>query len=199
MKHSERLPETYLISRWQQLCKGDKSAFGEITEHNYAALYHYGTRFTADRDMIKDCLQDLFLEIWEKRESLSYISAIKPYLFQSLRNNLIHRVRRQSVFSEIKDNDPCDELSPESDWIINETDQLTANRLKKAIESLPKRQKEALYLKYYENLSYDEIASVMGLQRQAVANYLQYGIQKLREYLQHAVISLAASAFLFWY
>ncbi|TLV00717.1 RNA polymerase sigma factor [Dyadobacter luticola] len=191
MKHSERLPEAYLTTRWQQFCRGDKTAFGEITEHNYAALYHYGTRFTPDRDMIKDCLQDLFLELWEKKESLSYISAIKPYLFQSLRNNLIHRIRRQSVFSEIKGDDPFDDISPESDWIVNETDQLTATRLKKAIDSLPRRQKEALYLKYYENLSYDEIASVMGLQRQAVANYLQYGIQKLRDYLQHVTIFLA--------
>jgi RNA polymerase sigma factor (sigma-70 family) len=199
VKHSDSLPETYLITRWQQFCAGDKSAFGEITEFNYAALYHYGTRFTADRDLIKDCLQDLFLEIWEKRESLSYISAIRPYLFQALRNNLLYRIRKQSVFSEILENETADDVSPESDWIINETDQLTSTRLKQAIESLPKRQREALYLKYYENLSYEEIAVVMGLQRQAVANYLQYGIQKLREYWQHAAIFFALISDIIWY
>ncbi|CAG5069976.1 hypothetical protein DYBT9623_02716 [Dyadobacter sp. CECT 9623] len=190
MKHSEILPEAYLVTRWRQFCTGDKSAFAEITELNYASLYHYGTRFTADRDLIKDCLQDLFLAIWEKRESLSDVAAIRPYLFQSLRNNLVRRNRRQSVFSEISGNEPFDDISPESDWIINETDQLTSSRLRQAIDSLPKRQKEALYLKYYENLSYDEIAVVMGLQRQAVANYLQYGIQKLREQWHHAAVFL---------
>jgi len=197
--HSERLSEPKLIACWQQFCAGDKSAFGEITELNYAALYHYGTRFTSDRDLIKDCLQDIFLEIWEKRAALSYISAIKPYLFQSLRNNLVRRIRKQVNFFEIAENEILHEVSPESDWIINETDQLTAQRMKRALESLPKRQKEALYLKYYENLSYEEIALVMGLQRQAVANYLQYGIQKLREYWQHAIIFLIIIRETSWY
>ncbi|QRR02160.1 RNA polymerase sigma factor [Dyadobacter sandarakinus] len=191
MKHSDPLAEPYLFNRWQQCCEGDKSAFAEITELNYAALYHYGTRFTQDRDLIKDCIQDLFLNIWEKRARLSHISALRPYLFQSLRNNLIHRLRRQSLFSDIDNaaSEPPDDVSPEADWIFQETDQLNATRLRSALDTLPKRQREALYLRYYENLSYEEIAVIMGLQRQAVANYLQYGIQKLREYWQHAAVS----------
>lgn len=199
MKNAQRSPEAYLITRWQQYCEGDKSAFGEITELNYKALYQYGTRFTRDGDLIKDCIQDLFLELWEKRRALSSIVAIKPYLFQSLRNNLIRRVRKQSCFSEISDDDLQGDISPESDWIIQETDQLTNDRLKQAIDSLPRRQKEALYLRYYEDLTYEEIATVMGLQRQAVANYLQYGIQKLRDYWQHAAIFLALCAGLHWH
>ena len=191
VKPTEYLHDAYQSTRWQQFCNGDKSAFAEIAEHNYTALYHYGTRFTADRNLIQDCIQDLFLDIWEKRNTLTYILAIKPYLFQSLRNNLIRRIKRQSVFSDISGNDiETDEKSPESDWILTETDQLTSDRLRHAIELLPKRQREALYLKYYENLSYEEIGEVMGLQRQAVANYLQYGIQKLREYWQYNTILL---------
>lgn len=192
MKQIEFLSDSYQTTRWQQFCAGDKNAFGEILELNYSALYHYGTRFTFDRDLIKDCIQDLFLEVWEKREKLDYVEAIKPYLFQSLRNNLIRRIKKQSVFSDIAQNDDYLEadLSAESNWILNETDELTSNRLRQGIEMLPKRQREALYLKYYENLSYEEIAEVMGLQRQAVANYLQYGIQKLREYWQFKTILL---------
>ena len=199
VKKTKCSPETHLITRWQQFCADDKTAFSEIAELNYSALYHYGTRFTVDRDLIKDCLQDLFLEIWEKRHSLSNIAAIKPYLFQSLRNNLVRRVRKQSCFSNIHDDDVQDDISPELNWIIQETDQLTSNRLRQAINSLPKRQKEALYLRYYEDLSYEEIATVMGLQRQAVANYLQYGIQKLREYWSHSAILLALCGDLNWH
>ena len=189
------MPDTYLSTRWQQFCAGDKSAFGEIAESNYTSLYHYGTRFTPDRDLIKDCIQDLFLELWEKKATLSYIHAIKPYLFQSLRNNLIRRLKRQSVFSAISnDNETVGDVSPESDWILLEADKLASDRLRQGMELLPKRQREALYLKYYENLSYEEIAEVMGLQRQAVANYLQYGIQKLREYWQFKTIFLTLLA-----
>jgi RNA polymerase sigma factor (sigma-70 family) len=57
--------------------------------------------------------------------------------------------------------------------IVSETDQLVRHKLRRAIELLPKRQREDLYLRYFENLTYEEIAQVMGLQRQAVANYLQ--------------------------
>lgn len=192
VKQPEHLHDTFQFARWQQLCGGDKGAFAEIAEENYTALYHYGTRFTADKDLIKDCIQDLLLDVWEKRETLTYIMAIKPYLFQSLRNNLIRRIKRQSVFTGISqnDSDTVGEISPESNWIITESDQLTSSRLRHGIELLPKRQREALYLKYYENLSYEEIAEVMGLHRQAVANYLQYGIQKLREYWQYNAILL---------
>ncbi len=193
MEQTEYLQESYLSARWQQFCAGDKSAFGEIAEHHYAGLYHYGTRFTGDQDLIKDCLQDLFLRMWEKRESLVGVENIKPYLFQAVRNNLVRRVKRQAIFSDITKNEvePLDDMSPESDWILHETDLLTSEKLKHAIELLPKRQREALYLKYYQNLSYEEIADVMGLQRQAVANYLQYGIQKLREYWQHSAVLIS--------
>jgi RNA polymerase sigma factor (sigma-70 family) len=179
---------------WQKFCGGDKEALGRLAEENYLALYHYGTKFTTDKDQIKDCLQDLFLDLWEKRSVLTEVVAVKPYLFQALRNNLIRKVRRQTVFSELNDDQHSTDFTPESAWILSETDQLMLHRLTQSIELLPKRQREALYLRYYENLSYEEIGEVMGLQRQAVANYLQYGIQKLREYWQHSVISLLLSS-----
>lgn len=180
---------------WQQFCAGDKESLGRIAEENYLALFHYGTKFTTDRDQIKDCLQDLFLDLWEKRAALTQVMAVKPYLFQSLRNNLIRKLRKQSIFSELSDDAHSTDFTPESAWILSETDQQLMNRINQSIGMLPKRQREALYLRYYENLSYEEIGEVMGLQRQAVANYLQYGIQKLREYWQHSVISFIAFLF----
>lgn len=179
---------------WQEFCRGDKEALGRLAEDNYLALYHYGTKFTTDKDAIKDCLQDLFLDLWEKRASLTHILAIKPYLFQALRNNLLRKLRKQSVFSEITDDVHSTDFTPESAWIVSETDQQLVLKISQCIGQLPKRQREALYLRYYENLSYEEIGEVMGLQRQAVANYLQYGIQKLREYWQYPVISLLISS-----
>lgn len=194
MKLTHHLLDNNQSELWRKCCEGEKTSFAELTELYYSSLYHYGTRFTADRDLIKDSIQDLFLEIWEKKDSLIYVLDIKPYLFQSLRNNLIRRVRRQAFFSDItsRENDAIGDISPETNWILSESDNLTKERLRQAIERLPKRQREALYLKYYENLSYEEIASIMGLNRQAVANYLQYGIQKLREYLKYTTILFAS-------
>lgn len=192
MKQTAYLHDSYLSERWSQFCAGDKSAFGDLVDQNFNALYHYGTRFVADRDMIKDCIQDLFLEIWEKREKLDHIVAIKPYLFQSLRNNLIYRLKKQSRFSNLSPDEEqfSHDITPELQWITNETDALNSSRLVNGIEQLPKRQREALYLKYYEDLSHEEIAGIMGLQRQAVANYIHYGIVKLRDYWKYKTILL---------
>lgn len=176
---------------WPLYCSGDKGAFGQIAEHCYPSLHHYGTKFTDDRELIKDCLQDLLLDIWEKRGQLSGVTSPRPYLFQAFRNNLLHRVRQVSRFSEIgSDELEFSSFSSETEWIDRETEAGLGRKIRQVMERLPKRQREALYLRYYENLTYDEIAGIMGLRRQAVANYLQYGIQKMRDYWQQTVISL---------
>ena len=177
---------------WPLYCRGDREALGRLVEHCYKSLYHYGTKFTHDRELIKDCLQDLFLDIWVKREQLAEVASPRPYLFQAFRNNLLHRIRQSQRFSEMSSDDERDfsSLSSEAEWIRRETECGLEQKLHQVMELLPKRQREALYLRYYENLSYEEIATVMGLRRQAVANYLQYGIQKLRDYWQQTVISL---------
>jgi RNA polymerase sigma factor (sigma-70 family) len=186
LKQKEYLPDNYLSDRWLQFCAGDKTALGDLFDHQFTPLYHYGTRFASDKGLIKDCIQDLFLEIWEKREKLDHIVSIRAYLFQSLRNNLITMNRKQMRFSDLAAGADflTSDFSPESQCITDETSELNNNLLVNGIEMLPKRQREALYLKYYEELSHEEIGEIMGLQKQAVANYIHYGIQKLREYVK---------------
>ncbi|MCF2489254.1 RNA polymerase sigma factor [Dyadobacter sp. CY347] len=193
MKQADNFNAFYSPEYWLQICEGNITAFGELVDHNFNPLYHYGTRFTPDKGLIKDCIQDLFLEIWEKRAKLTHIVSIKAYLFQSLRNNLITRIKKQSRFSDFSENEEfaSQDDSPELAWITDETDALTSSRLETGIEMLPKRQREALYLKYYQDLSNEEIAGIMGLQKQAVANYIHYGILKLREYWKYKTILLA--------
>lgn len=192
VKRAENLPDTYLSEKWSLICEGNVAAFGDLVDHSFNPLYHYGTRFASDKGLIKDCIQDLFLEIWEKREKLSHIISIKAYLFQSLRNNLIARIKKQSRFANLSENEEFVDHNgfTELTWITDETDALNSSRLESGIEMLPKRQREALYLKYYEDLSNEEIAGIMGLQKQAVANYLHYGLLKLRQYWKYKTILL---------
>jgi RNA polymerase sigma factor (sigma-70 family) len=177
---------------WRRCMAGDKGAFGELAELSYTSLYHYGTKFTSDRELVKDCIQDLFLDFWEKRSQISGVFSPKSYLFQALRNNLIRRVKKEARFADMdaEHDDHFGVFSVETDWIVKETQEKRDEKLRQIIEKLPARQRHALYLRYYENLSYEEIAEVMGLRRQAVANYLQFGIQKLRQYWHHGVIFL---------
>ncbi len=187
--------KTYPLNKeatfWQVACNGDKSAFETVILSRYQELFQYGTRVTSDHDLVKDCIQDLFLDLWDKRKSYAGIQSPKAYLFQALRNNLIHKINRNRLLfggEEYTDN-YTDHADPESDIILWETALNDQSKLNNALDRLPSRQKEALYLKYYENQSYEEIAAVMGLKRQAVANYLQYGLSKLKLlYLEQTAI-----------
>lgn len=177
---------------WLHSCEGSQAALAQLSTVYYSSLYHYGTKFTNDRELIKDCLQDLFLEIWEKRDRMLEVRNPKSYLFQAFRNNLLYRTKNATRYKGITESD-MDQLgtySPEAEWISKEVESNLGLKLGQTFERLPKRQREAPYLRYYEDLSYDEIAEIMGLRRQAVANYIQYGIQKLRAYWLQSFISL---------
>jgi RNA polymerase sigma factor (sigma-70 family) len=169
---------------WMQVRVSDKWAFETLLARFYQPLFQYGSKLTTDTELIKDCLQDLFLDIWEKRKKTSELDSVKAYLFMAFRNNLRRRIKKEMFLGEFStENDFADEnLSPELNYILEETQNWTATKLKNTINLLPQRQKEALYLRFYEGLSYDEIAEIMQLNHQAVANYIHYALQKLRSY-----------------
>jgi RNA polymerase sigma factor (sigma-70 family) len=172
---------TYL---WHLFCKGDERAFEQLIEICYRPLFRYGSKFTDDDEVIKDSLQDLFLSVWNKRDAPPEVTHVFSYLFQALRYILIRHQKQEMRFSQLDlaGHAVPKTYSPEAEWVQKEIETMQDKHLQKAINLLPERQREALYLRYYEDLSYEEIGKIMGLQRQAVANYLQRGIQRLREY-----------------
>ncbi len=189
--HREKPPADALL--WQQIQQGDKTALGQLAERYYRALFQYGHKLTPANPLIQDCLQDLFLRIWEKRQTLAPVASVKAYLFVALRNNLLRQTTQPDACCA--DIDALEHLtgsytSPETDYIQHESDAQREQYLRQSLDRLPKRQREALYLKYYENLSYDEIATAMGLNRQVIANYLQNALHTLRTYWQDAALYL---------
>ena len=61
---------------WNEYRSGNADAFGALTRVHYPDLFHYGTRFTRDSELVKDCLQDLFLELWINRETICSIFVV---------------------------------------------------------------------------------------------------------------------------
>ena len=170
---------------WQLMLQGDHSALAQLMELYVDTLYNYGIRFSDDHTMVEDCIQNLFIGIWQRRDFLSTPSNCKSYLFSSLRR-MIHRnaqlVKKVSVIS-LSDNDPPGfdfELSIEHSLIQREESRIMANKLTHLITTLPKRQKEVIYLKFFENLSREEIADIMQISSQAVSNLLQKALKNLR-------------------
>ena len=170
---------------WESFKAGNYAAFEKIFRVHYSFLLNYGLRFNPDDDEVKDCIQILFLNIWERKEYLGISDSIRNYLMASLRRLILKRLKMNSVFVELTHEDPefQIELSPESQMIYDQTVTENRNMLNGAIQSLPDRQKEALYLKFYNDHSFADIAVIMNISTRAVYKLIYKALDSLNEEL----------------
>jgi RNA polymerase sigma factor (sigma-70 family) len=171
---------------WTSFRTGNREALNSIFEKFVRLLYAYGRHMTGDRELIEDCIQDVFVELWIKREVLApRVDSIKSYLIKSVRRRIIHRVNasRRFVAQPIPEN-YCDqvEFNIESNLIEDQSRTERSEQLKSSMTTLSKRQQEAVYLKFFQNMTYDEIASVMDTNVKAVYNLIARSIVSLRKF-----------------
>ena len=151
----------------------------------FKRLTNYGHKFSADGEFIKDCVQELFLELWQYRRRLSATDSVKGYLFVSLRRRIARSSGQNHIFQAAMS---LDEALPfqisfdvQAEGIDSETERLQIQRLNRWVNALPSRQKEVIYLKFYQNLSTADMATVLGIQPQTAANLLHRAIVSLRK------------------
>ena len=187
MGKTANLPEDepLLSDLWGRFRQGDEDAFDELTKRRYRLLFNYATRFTKNTELIKDCIQDLFLELWYRRASLTETPYVTVYLVKSLRNNLLRKIRINNRLDSSADiAESCerftDNLTVETILISSESMTEREREIRSAINRLPKRQQEVIFLKFYEGMSNDEISKVMEIERQTVANFLYRAISQLK-------------------
>ena len=177
-------PSLEIDTLWSRLQKGDAAALESLMRLCLKEMFHYGTKFSADDEFIKDCIQDVFLEIWQRHTTLGTAPSVKAYLFASLRRRMhkLYRQRERLFSTDSADvNAGFDVVfSPENHWIEQETVVENARNISVLLNKLSKREKEIVYLKFYQNLSRTEIAEVMNLNQQSVSNLLQTTLQKMR-------------------
>ncbi len=168
---------------WQSYREGDKQALGQLAERYYRVLKHYGLKFMVDGSVVEDCIQELFLQLWQNRVSINATDSIKHYLLKALRHHVLQYLRAQQrvTLQELDwDISIADDIDTETLMIQRESLAILTNTIQAQLATLPAREREALYLRYYENLSIPEIAEVMNVNRQSVSNFLQKALSKLR-------------------
>ena len=172
---------------WGNFKSGDESAFAMIFRTHYQAMFNYGLKFQKDKGLVEDAIQELFLELWKNKQNLSDTDSIKPYLLTALRRKIIAKFNFQSKVKRLFSKDLPKEykfeiiLSPETELINTQTHEFTASQLKAELEALPPRQKEILYLLFYQDLSYEEIAQIMDMNYQSARNLVHRAVTQLRE------------------
>ena len=178
--------EGALAQLWSRFKAGDKQAFDQLIRLRYRLLFAYATRFTNNRELIEDCLQELMLELWHRRVNLVETPYVTVYLIKALRNNLLRLLRKERQRETVCDewltlgNYLTDGQTTESERILAERRWEHQHRLQQALKQLPNRQREAILLKFYEGLSNEAIAETMAVERQTVANFLYRAMGSLK-------------------
>jgi RNA polymerase sigma-70 factor (ECF subfamily) len=162
---------------------GDQRAFEEIFRAHYGALCGFARRHVGEDGTAEELVQDVFAAVWAKREGWTITSSVRSYLFAAVRNRALNQRARESRERDwLQSELGAIELFPAVLDAIDEQD--TEDRLRavnSAIESLPERCRLVMHLRWRDQLSYAEIAEVMGISVKGVENQLARGLKRLRD------------------
>ncbi|EJL63360.1 RNA polymerase sigma factor [Flavobacterium sp. CF136] len=169
---------------WNKLKAGDEKSFSLLFEKYYGDLINYGNSFSPFAEKVQDCVQDVFADVWLYRESLQEPNVVKAYLLSSVRKRITRLYERDHIFKKITTTDSIEflfDFSVEHELI---DDEATAERvlyLNKLLNDLPGRQKEALFLRYNQGLTVEQIAEMLDVNYQSASNLLHRGLLTLRK------------------
>jgi RNA polymerase sigma factor (sigma-70 family) len=181
---------------WLSFKQGDWSAYTTIYNGFYKLLNNYGYKFTRDTDVIEDAIQDLFVKLWNNKTSLGAPASVKNYLFKSLRSILFRKLKSNSRFMNLSEGDDYAfsfEISYDHQLIVEEEQRELQQTIQKVLSQLPARQREIVYLRFYEGLSYEEIAEVMSIHINSVYKLWYKVLDNLQATLKHV------SSYILWH
>ncbi|MFN8345240.1 MAG: sigma-70 family RNA polymerase sigma factor [Spirosomataceae bacterium] len=168
---------------WAAFKKGDVRAFEQLYNRYFEVLANYGHRYCTDKQQLEDAIQDVFVDLWRRRQHLADVESVKFYLFRALRHQVIRNTRNDLLETSEDINDFLDFLvafSSEQQSIEQETHITQTQAVTKAIAQLSQRQQEAINLRFYHGMSLDEMTQLMSLSKQSVSNLLFKAYSVLR-------------------
>jgi len=171
---------------WKAFQNGDPEAFGILYHRYFSFLIQCSKRISNDHDLAKDCIHDLFVEMWNKKIKLGMPKSVRAYFYISIQRKIIRQIRRtrsrsfhdqQEYLLELEETDPSIEkkiMAEQQRW-------RQQHDVYKVLNHLSKRQKEAVYLKYFANLSYSEIAGRMSISIDSTYNLVSRAIVTMQK------------------
>jgi RNA polymerase sigma factor (sigma-70 family) len=168
---------------WSAIRNDNDKLFSMLFEKYYNDLIRYGNSLSSHTDKVQDCVQDVFADVWLYRHSLPESVVVKAYLLSSIRKRIARQYDRDRIFRKIAGTDSIDflfDFSVEHHLINDESTAESVLYLNKLLNDLPPRQKEALYLRYSQGLSVNQIAAVLQLNYQSASNLLHRALLTLR-------------------
>lgn len=185
---------------WSKFLAGDANAFANIIRLYYNDLYNYGARFTHDGELVKDCIQEVWITLWKNRSTISETLFVKYYLLKSLRRNLTRAFIKNAAKGREWDTGFLDDFEPalnvEENIVSKENMAELSIKLHSLLQKLSRRQQEIIYLRFYLDADIPEIADIMSINRQSVYNLLYDALKKLKGMSDMLLLLLYYSCFM---
>lgn len=162
---------------WNRFKQGDEDALKIIYYSHFKNLYNYGRKFSSDQGLVEDCIQNLYVDLINKKEKLGDTDNIKLYLLKSVKRRIIRKLQNEKHIDKL-DFSLFDVVETEMSSTDNEK---LSDKLRSAIDTLSSQQREIIYLKYFNFLGNKEIAEVLDINYQTVRNVLVTALKKLRK------------------
>ena len=167
-----------------EFCAGNDHAFAELYDLYVQILYNYGIKLTQDQELLKDCIHDVFVKVYNKRNEKNTINNLGSYLIISLKNRLLDEFRRhtftaENQVEEFESRRATDDV--EHDYLHQEHQFMQTALVAHLMQNLTRRQRQAITLYYLEERKYDEICQLMQMNYHSVRNLMHRGMLKLRE------------------
>ena len=184
---------------WSRFLMGDQEAFAVLYNLHIDHLYHYGIKLCHDEEAVKDTLQELFLDLFLKREKIKVNPEnLKFYLLLALKRALIKKILSNRKNNRNLDQ-PIDfepEYSIEFQIMERERNAEINRRVSDALNQLPTKQKEAIYLRFNAGLEYTEIATILEITVESVRKQVHRALKTIREILGNESHHILFSIFL---
>ena len=174
---------------------GDYDAFTLLYNKYIQPLTQYGLKFIADLPAVEDCLHDVFVWLWANRHKLDMHTSVKSYLFKAVRTTMLHWLQKQNRLRGLTPGDERGylfelQLTPETRVLHNESQRQLRQQIEGVLTNLTAKQKEVIYLRYYEGLNFEEIARNMNLSIKACYKLMGRAITILREKIPGSLVVL---------
>jgi RNA polymerase sigma factor (sigma-70 family) len=157
---------------WADIKAGNMAAFDNLYNTYADDLLRYGCHLVRDKYLVEDTIHDIFVSIWEQKEKMADVRSIRFYLLTALRRSLHRKIKKESMWQLVDYRNEMCGISPSFIDVASQLQDESAmiEKVRKALDKLSSRQKEIIYLKFYQNLSYQEISDLMGLDQKYTYN-----------------------------
>lgn len=171
---------------FRKVKKGDRQAFETIFKSYYSPLLRYAISIVRNESVAEEIIQEIFIYLWEKREEIELRSALKSYLFTSVRYKAINYIKLELPKQQATTDLEGIAGMAQPEMTINEPERLKM-KIQYAIDQLPQKCKNVFVLSRYGSMTYKEIAEELHLSIKTVENQMSIALKKLRETLKEEI------------